>query len=127
MALGLTDVLANAWLNTLRGTSYSVANVYVKLHTGDPGATGAANASGETTRKLVTFGAPSGDAIALSASVSWTAWAAGAETLTHISLWDNVSAGNCIWTGALSPSKSMSNGDTFTLSTLPISITPSAA
>lgn len=127
MALGLTDTQANAWLNTLRGTAYSVATPYVKLHTGDPGATGTANASAETLRKLVGFNAPSADAIALTAAVSWTAWSVGNETLTHVSLWDHLSAGNCLWTGILSAGKAMTNGDTFTLSTLTVGLTTSAA
>ena len=48
-----------AFLNTLRNTSFAVANPYVKLHLGDPGEDGTANPAAETTRKAITFSAAS--------------------------------------------------------------------
>lgn len=127
MALGLSTTLLASLLNTLRGTAYSETAVYVKLHIGDPGANGTANAASDTTRKAVTFNAPSGTSMALAASVSWTNWPGVSDVLTHVSLWDDPTAGTFLWSGALSPSKTVNQTDTFTLSTLPVTLTPQAA
>lgn len=128
MAVGLsTTNLANSMLDTLRNVSGAKASVNVKLHTADPGSAGTTAASAETTRKAVTFSAASGGALALSGSVSWTSWSAGSETITHVSVWDNISAGNFLFSAALSPSKAITNGDTLTLTALGLSLTPLAA
>lgn len=127
MALGLSTQLANDLLNTLRNVSYAEAGVYVKLHTGDPGSAGTANASAETTRKAITLSAASGGSAALSASVSWTSWPAGTETISHFSIHDAASAGTFLWSGALSASKTVYAGDTLTLSTLTASFSTLAA
>lgn len=127
MTVGLsTTNLANSMLNTLRNVSGAKASVNVKLHTGDPGAAGTANSSGETTRKVVTFSAAAGGALALASSVEWTGWDAGNETITHVSMWDNVSAGNFLFSAALSQSQAITNGGTLTLTALGISLAPLA-
>lgn len=128
MAVGLHAVnLANRWLDILRGTAFTApSGLYVKLHTGDPGAAGTANASVVTTRSQATFGASSGGAIGLTGTnPSWTATAS--ETISHISVWDNSSAGNFLWSAALSVSKSVQSGDTLTLTTLGVSLGALAA
>ena len=49
---------ANKFLDLLRGTAFTApSGLYVKLHTGDPGASASANASANTTRVAITFGA----------------------------------------------------------------------
>lgn len=113
MTVGQTAAVANAILSAeFKGTSYSGnANVYIQLHTGDPGAAGTTSASAETTRPQLTFGTASGGSLAAS-EVTWTAWSAGAETITHVSLWTASTAGTFICSGQLSSSKAMSNGDT---------------
>ena len=125
--MSLSNYLENAFGNALRGggagTSYTApANVYAKLHTGDPGEDGTSNAAGETTRKEVTFGAASGGVISLSNSPSWTA-VSTTETYSYVSIWDNVSAGNCLGSGALSSSVAVTAGDTFNLTALTVTIT----
>ncbi len=96
---------------------------YAKLHTGDPGENGTANAATETTRKSITsWAASSGGSKASSAAISWTSYPA-AETITHISIWDNVSAGNCLGSGALTASKTVAIGDTLTINSGSITIT----
>jgi hypothetical protein len=37
------------------------------------------------------------------------------ETITHVSVWDASTAGNCLWVGALTASKALNAGDTFTI------------
>lgn len=125
MTVGLASAHAHAYLNVLRGTTYTgIATVTVKLHTGDPGAAGTTNASGETTAKTVTWNAPSAGSMALSSSVSWTAWSAGTETISHISIWDGATFLRSV---ALTASKTVNDGDTLTLNTLTLSVTPIAA
>lgn len=95
------------------GTAYSgQSTVYVKLHTGDPGEDGTANAAAHTTRAAVTFAAASGNTCASDAAATFTSMAAN-ETISHVSLWDASSAGNCLWVGALTASKAVNTGDTF--------------
>ena len=127
MTVGLAaTTLANNWLNMLRGTAFTApAATYIKLHTADPGAAGATAASVVTTRQAATFSAASAGAIALSNSPSFTM--TGTETISHISVWDASSAGNFLWSAALTTSKSVVNTDTLTFTTLGVSLTPVAA
>lgn len=128
MAVGLSAVnLANAWLNVLRGTTFTgVATPHAQMHTADPGASGTtAVSTGVATRQPVTWAAASAGSMALSASPSWTA--TGADTLTHVTAWSASSAGTFYASAALSASKTVANADTFTLTTLTISQSPLAA
>lgn len=129
MAVGMSTAnLANKWLDMLGGTAFTApATVYVKLHTGDPGAAGATAASANTTRVAVAWSAASGAAKAMTGSLSWASWASGTETISHISIWDNISAGSFLWSGALAASKTVNNGDTLQITSLSLSLTPAAA
>lgn len=103
-------------------TAYSgQSTVYVQLHIGDPGETGASNVATETTRKAVTFGAASGGAISSDAAATWTN-VAGTEDYTFISLWDAATVGNCLWSGAMT-ANAVTAGDTFTIASGDIDIT----
>jgi hypothetical protein len=125
--VSLSNYTEDAFANTLRGggagTSFTApAAVYAKLHLGDPGEDGTANAAAETTRKAVTFGASSGGVISLSNTPSWTSYPA-AESVTHISIWDDETAGNCLGSGATAATHTMQIGDTLNLSAASIAIT----
>lgn len=117
--MSYSNYAENKILDHMLGTASWTAptNVYIKLHTGDPGEDGTLNASAETTRKVATFAAASGGSAALSAAVEWATWSAGSETISHVSLWDDLTAGNCLGSGALSASKSLVNGDDLRLTT----------
>ena len=129
MTVGLSAVnTADKLLNTIgrTGTTFTAGSLYVKLHTADPGATAATAASAVTTRYAVTFSASSAGSMALT-SMGGT-WAMTAtETISHISLWDASTAGNFLWSVALTTSKSVINGDTLSLSSLTLAFTPIAA
>ncbi len=130
MTVGLHAVnLANKWLDMLAGTAFTApASANVKLHTGDPGSAGTSNASAETTRKALTWSAASAGSKAIAATLpSWATWSAGSETISHISVWDNISAGNFLFSVALTASKSVTNGDTLNLTSLTFAFTPIAA
>lgn len=126
MTTGVTSTVANNWLNVLRGTTYTgIASVFVKLHTGDPGAAGTSNASALTTRNALTWAAASGGSMALSSLAAYTMTAT--ETISHVSVWDASTAGNFLCSGALSVARNVNSGDTLTINTLTASISPIAA
>lgn len=130
MAVGLASGIANSILDALcRSVAWSEpAAFYVKLHTGDPGSAGTANAAGETTRQAVTFSAAASGAITNSADIDWTN-VSTTETISHISFWDASSAGTFLGSDALAASKALTAGDNFTIAAgdLDLSLTPIAA
>lgn len=132
MAVGVsTTNVANGWLNAIRsgGTTYTVvAGAFVQLHTGDPGAAGTANVSvGSTTRLSVTQNAASGGSITISGTVGpWTNGGTS-ETISHISVWTASSAGTFLYSAALAASQAWASGNTFTLNSLTVSVSPLAA
>lgn len=122
MTVGLaTTTLANGWLNILRGgaagtTFTAPAVMAVKLHTGDPGSAGTANASSTTTRSAITFAAAASGSMASSNTPSWATWAGtNGEVVTHVSFWDSTTAGSFYWSASLTSSKTMGTGDTLNL------------
>ena len=95
--------------------------VYVKLHTGDPGEAATNNAATETTRKAASWSAAASGSIATDATIEWTN-VSTTETYSHWSLWDASTAGNALWTGALSASAAVTAGDTFQITSLTLSL-----
>lgn len=130
MAVGLAAGVANSILDALcRSVAWTEpANFFVKLHTGDPGASGTANAAGETDRVEAIFSAASGGAITNSSAVTWTA-VSNTETYTHVSFWSASSAGTFLGSDDLAAAKSVDAGDDFTIPAgdLDLNITPIAA
>jgi hypothetical protein len=133
MAVGLSATnLANAWLNTMRGggagSNFTApANLYVQLHTGDPGASGTSAVSSTTARSEVTFAAASAGSMSASNTPSWATWAGtNGEVVTHISVWSASSAGTFYFSAALSASKTLNTGDTLNLTSLTFALTPVA-
>lgn len=117
MTVGFSSTHLDGLINVLRGTNYTAVSPFLKLHTGDPGSAGTSNASAETTRKALTFAAPSTASTVRSSAasaVSWATWSAGSETISHFSVWDASSAGNFLFSGSFSVSRSVVNGDTLT-------------
>lgn len=130
MAAGLSAVnTANAWLNVLRGTTFTgAAGAFAQLHTGDPGASGTANVSSTTTRQSVTWNAPSAGSMTLSNTPSWASWAGtNGEVVSHISEWSASTSGTFFLSAQLSASKTLNTGDTLNLTTLTVALTPIAA
>ena len=97
------------------------ATVYLKLHTGDPGEAATSNAATETTRKSTSWATAASGAIATSATVEWTN-VSTTETYSHWSMWDASTAGNALWSGALSASAAVTSGDTFQITSLTLSL-----
>lgn len=115
--MSISNFAENAILDAIfNNTALQKSARYVKLHISDPGETGTSGAAAETTRKSVTGAAAASGTFTSVNDLIWTA-VAGSETISHISIWDDPSAGNCLWTGALSVSKAVNAGDTFTIPT----------
>jgi hypothetical protein len=117
MAVGFAASVVNGWLD---GT-FATATCWVKLHTADPGAAGAtAAAVGDATRKQATMASASAGSKAMTNGGT-------SETVSHISLWTASSAGTFNASAALTTPQAWANTNTFTLTSLSISITPIAA
>jgi hypothetical protein len=124
MATGLSSYLAGSWLNAVgNNTSFAVAQVYVKLHVGDPSANGTANPATETTRKAASFGTASAGVLTSDADVVWTN-IAGSQTATFFTAWDATTAGNFLFSGSITGNP-YTAGDTFTIASgaLTVSLT----
>lgn len=124
MAVGITAANANSWLDGV----FATATCFVRLHTGDPGAAGTtAGAAGSTTRVQATMAAASAGSKAMTSMASTWTNGGTSETISHISLWTAASAGTFNASGALTAPQAWASGNTFTLNTLSIAITPIAA
>lgn len=124
MAVGMSAATADDVLDAIfNATAYSVAEVWVQLHVGDPGANGTANVATETTRVQLSMGSASGGAISNDADLTWED-VAGAEDYTHITLWTASSAGTFIGSGSMT-ANAVSVGDDFVIPTgdLDVSLT----
>ena len=108
--------------HTTGKTSWTMpSTVYIKLHTGDAGEDGTSNAATNTSRQSASWAAASSGSIATNATISWTN-VSTTETYSHWSMWDASTAGNCLWTGALSSSAAVTAGDTFQITSLTLSL-----
>lgn len=117
----ISNYLENKLLDTLGNVSFTVAAPYVKLHLGDPGEAATANAAVETTRKLISFNAAASGSMASAATVTWTN-VSTTEIYTYWSLWDALTAGNALWSGAFNTSASVTAGDTFQITALTLTL-----
>lgn len=95
--------------------------VYVKLHTADAGEDGTTAAATNATRQAASWATAATGSIATNATITWTN-VSTTETYSHWSLWDASTAGNCLWTGALSSSAAVTAGDTFEITALTLSL-----
>lgn len=127
MAWGISTYLVNKLLDhTFRNTSYTPpTTIYAKMHTGDPGSAGTANASAQTTRVATTFAAAASGSIAISNTPEFTLNAS--ETITGVSFWDASTSGNFLYSAQASVSKGGVSGDIIRISTNTIGFTPLAA
>lgn len=132
MTVGLSAAnLANKWLDMLGATAFTAPTCYAKLCIADPGPTGTAggSASSVTTRVVMAWASASAGSKAIQATFpAWASWAGtNGEVVTHISVWDASTAGNFLYSFALTASKTVNTGDTLTLSSHSFALTPIAA
>lgn len=97
-----------------------VSTLYVGLFTADTGLetnSPTAEISGNGyTRKTVTFGAASSGSSATNATVTFDAATGTWGTITHVAVMDASTAGNVLFWGAVTTSKTIESGDTFQIS-----------
>jgi hypothetical protein len=116
MSASKTNFLrSKMYQSALKATPYTgPATIYMALHTGAPGVTGASNEVPSTNayvRTAIVFGTDTNGAGSNSAAVTFptptpSAWG----TLTYFSLWDAATAGNCLYQDALTASVVTSAG-----------------
>jgi len=124
----MTVGLAAAAVNSFLDTTFATASCFIKLHTADPGASGAtAAAAGSTARVQATMAAASAGSKAMTSMASTWTNGGTSETLSHISIWSASTAGTFNGSAALTASQAWASTNTFTLTSLSIAITPIAA
>ena len=108
MTVGISNAEANeavdAWL-----ASYT----WIKLHIGDPGAAGASNAAGNTTRQQATWRAAVAGQSSNSAAITWTS-VSTSEDYTHFSIWTASTAGTFGGSGTVTAA-AVTAGNNFTI------------
>jgi hypothetical protein len=120
MAVGLSATIANGflqWLFNATATGTAPANIWIQLHTADPGAAGTNAVAGNATRKDLTaaMAAASGGAITNSAAVTWTTGEVDtSEDYTHWALFDASTSGTFLCSGTMT-ANAVTVGDEFTI------------
>ena len=112
----------DALFNNVSPAAVQLSARYIKLHTGDPGEAGTANAAAETTRKAITSAATANGVFTSTNALTWTS-VSTTETYSYVSLWDAVTAGNCLWSGALTTSRAVIAGDSFEIAIGSLTVT----
>lgn len=111
----MSTYLENALVNvTLRNTSYTAPSaVYMALFTSDPTDAGSgtevSGGTGPYARQAITFDAPADGVTQNSGTVTFTGMPTA--TITHVAIYDDVSAGNLLYYSALDASISSNSGD----------------
>ena len=114
MAVGMSQYLANKVFDAIgNNVSLAIAQGYIKLHVGDPGAAATANAAVETTRKAANFATAASGVMTSDGAATWTG-VAGSERYTFYSVWDSATVGNFLWSGTVTAAAVLA-GDTFIL------------
>jgi hypothetical protein len=120
MALGLSATIANdflEWLFNASATSAAPTNIWIQLHTADPGASGTTAVAGNATRKDLTaaMGTAASGAITNTAAITWTTGEVDtSEDYTHWSLFDASTTGTFLCSGLMT-ANAVTVGDEFTI------------
>jgi hypothetical protein len=102
--------------HTLGITSYTApTTTYLALFTSDPtdAGTGTEVSGGSYARQSISWNTPASGATTNSADVTFPQATGNYGTVTHIGIYDASSAGNLLYHGSLSASKSVEENDTF--------------
>jgi hypothetical protein len=120
MAVGLSATIANdflEWLFNASATSAAPTNIWIQLHTADPGAAGTTAVAGNATRKDLTaaMGTAASGAITNTSAITWTTGEVDtSEDYTHWSLFDASTAGTFLCSGTMT-ANAVTVGDEFTI------------
>jgi len=117
-----SDYLENEVLDHVLGNgAYTpAATIYVGLWTADDGLESGTLTSevsgGSYARQSITFDAATGGSADSAATVTFPAATANWGTITHVALMDASTAGNVLFHGSVTTSKTIESGDTFQIS-----------
>ena len=134
----MSDYLESAIANhVLRTSSYTKpSNIYIALCTAAP--SDSTTGSGLTEPSTggyarYSMGAPldatwtkassTANVVANAAAISWTASGGNYGTITHVAIVDASTNGNVLFHGALTASKTINDGDTFTIAIGDLNVT----
>jgi hypothetical protein len=124
-----SSYLDNALLNAvLVNTTYtSPATVYVALYTATPGPGGGGTevSGGSYARTACTFSAASGGSLSNSANCTFPQATASWGTIAYFGIFDNATAGNLLYYGSLTASKTINSGDQLQFAAGGITVTES--
>lgn len=123
----MSDYLENAIINaTLRGTAYtSPTTIYLALFTSNPtdAKTGTEVTGGGYVRQAITFNAPSNGTSVSAADVLFPVATASWGTVTHIGIMDAATAGNLLYHGTITNTKTIAADDQLKIAAGDVSIT----
>lgn len=111
---GKSDYLENELLDHVLGVAaYTAPTPYVALYTAAPTDAGGGTevSGGGYAREAATFGAASGGSASNSAIVDFGTTTGAWGTVTHFGIFDALTAGNLLYWGALTSSKTVESGD----------------
>ena len=117
-----SDYLEDAVLDHVLGnTTYTPAGtLYIGLWTADDGLEAGTLTSevsgGSYAREAIAFDAASGGSSSNTSTVTFTTATANWGTITHVAVMDALTAGNVLFHGAVTTSKTIESGDTFQVS-----------
>jgi hypothetical protein len=118
MGLGPSATNANAFVDSVTGAA---GGGYLQFYIGDPGASGASNTAGSTTRIAVAFPAASAGSATQTGTATLTSWAGGSQTISHGAFWSASSGGTFRGSFAFTASRAVINGDDLVVSGLVVS------
>lgn len=122
-----SDYLENELLDhVLSNAAYtSPTTVYVGLYTSSPNDddSGTEVSGGSYARQSASFAAASGGSASTNATITFPAATANWGTITHVSIHDASTAGNLLFHGAVTSSKTIETGDTFQISSGNLTVT----
>ena len=124
-----SDYLENKVLDHFLGTASTTAptNVYIALFTAEPtdanSGTEVSTSGTAYARQTATFSAASSGSTSNSANIEFSQATANYGTVTHFGIYDASTAGNLLFHGALTSSKTIETGDVFKIATGNLTIT----
>jgi hypothetical protein len=123
----MSDYLENKILDyVLRNTAdWAPATIYLALHTADPTDVTSVGLSNEVdvARQACAFDAAHATTGVTQNTDVETFSSMPAVTVTHVGLWDHVSAGNLLFHTAVAASKAVASGDTITVAAGAVTVT----
>jgi hypothetical protein len=111
----VADWLEDEWIKyafTTTAMGTRPTEWHVALHTGAPGDDGAANeVSGSSYARVSTTWTQVDNTVSNAAAVTFPTVTSAGYTVTHFSVWDDDTAGNCLYVGPLVLSKALAVGE----------------